>query len=180
MSEPVIDTSRTLEIGYSRGKLALYALGAASFVAVGVWMIGQETPSSRHSLEATQFWGYVTVVFFAFMFLIAVGRLLTARGAVISLTPRGFRDQRVSSDIVPWKAIADIQTWKSYGQPIMVLALHPGEEEKLRLTRIARWTRGANARLGADGLSIAAHGTSINHDALVAAAVAYRARHGRA
>lgn len=178
MSQDTIDTSGTVVVGYSRRKLALYAIGSAAFVAAGLWMIGIDKPIGRSSPETVRFWGYAAVAFFGLMLLYSASLLLRARSAVISLSPQGLRDVRVSLDTVPWASIASIGTWAYSGQRIMVLTLHPGEEAKLRLTRLARWTRSANAQLGADGLSITAQGTDIGHDALLAATTAFARRYG--
>jgi hypothetical protein len=55
----------------------------------------------------------------------------------------------------------------------MVLAVDPEVESKLRLTRTAAWTRGANRALGADGLCITTNGLGISHDKLLKTAMAY-------
>lgn len=178
MSGTAIDTSQTMEIGYSRGKLVFFTLGAAAFVATGFWMIGLEKGSGRYSAEQAHLIGYLSIAFFGAIFLLALARLFKAQGTVLTLSPEGMTDVRVSCDVVPWRAIARIGTWQAYGQRIMVLGLHPGEEERLRLTRMARWTRGANAKLGADGLSISVQGTTIGYNDLMAATVAYARRYG--
>jgi hypothetical protein len=55
----------------------------------------------------------------------------------------------------------------------MVLAVDPEVEGKLHLSRIARWSRGANKRLGADGLCVTAQGLKIDYDELWSTAMAY-------
>jgi len=42
-------------------------------------------------------------------------------------------------------------------------------------SRIARWSRGANRALGADGLCVAAQGLTIKFDSLLALSMAYAA-----
>jgi hypothetical protein len=82
--------------------------------------------------------------------------LLSVSGPVVTVTPEGIRDTRVAAEVIPWSAITGISTWQYRGQKIMVLAVDPATESGLTLTRIARWSRGANRALGADGLCIAA------------------------
>lgn len=178
MADTAIDTSQALEIAYSPLKLVLAAMGCAGFVIAGFWMIGLDAVKGRYSIETAHLVGYLSILFFGAILLLVVWRLITRKGAVLTLSPEGLRDMRVSHDVIPWPAIARISTWQSHGQRIMVLGLHPGEEAKLRLTRLARVTRGANAKLGADGLSIAAQGTAIKHDDLMAATIAYAQRYG--
>jgi hypothetical protein len=47
-----------------------------------------------------------------------------------------------------------------------VISVAPAVEERLGLTRMARWTRGANRSLGADGLCIGAQGLPLSFDDL--------------
>ncbi len=61
----------------------------------------------------------------------------------------------------------------------MIVGINPEDEAKLKLTRVARMTRAANASLGADGLAVAAQGAKISHDALLEATIAYAERYGR-
>jgi hypothetical protein len=178
MADATIDTSATLEIRNNPWKQLLYVIGAAAFVAVG-WFMTQATPStSRQSAETIRLFGWLSIAFFGFCLLVLAWRLLTQHGPVITLTPAGFHDIRVTHDVVRWSAVQSIGTWQRQGSKVMVVALKPGEEEKLRLTTIARMSRGANARLGADGLAITAQGTTVDHETLMRTAVAYAERHG--
>lgn len=171
-----IDTTLTREIAASPVRLAMMALASTAFV-VGGWFMAQATASTtRHSADLINIIGYAAMAVFGLFLVIALHRLITQRGTVITISPAGLTDIRVASDIVPWHAIASLATWENQGQRIMVVSLKPGEEEKLSLTRMARMTRGANARLGADGLAVAAQGTKISHDELMSIAIAY-ARH---
>lgn len=179
MAEHGIDTSRTLEIEAAPWKLALFALGGATFVGLGYWMSQATAGTGRQSIEWIHFWGWVSMAFFGPVTLLLLWRLLTERGTVITFSPAGLSDIRVLPDTIPWTAVASIRTWQYSGNEIMIVGLHPGEEDKLHLSRIARWTRGANARLGADGLAINAQGTRISHDRLIQTAIAYAEAHGR-
>jgi hypothetical protein len=178
VSEPSIDPKQTREIPAAPLKLLLLLLGAVAFVLGSYFMTSATVDTDRHSAEKVQLIGYLGLAFFGPCALLIAWRLLTQRGPVITLSPQGFRDVRVSHDVVPWRAIASIGTWTHSGQRIMVLGMKSGEEEKLKLTRIARMSRGANARLGADGLAITAQGTKINHDDLIATTTAYVQAHG--
>lgn len=112
------------------------------------------------------------------MLLAAVGRLVTALRPVLTLSAAGLRVARISGDLGPWRAIASIDISAYHGQPIIVLGLHPGEERNLRLKPMVRWTRHANAVLGADGLSMTWQGMRTGHDALPAAMTAFASRYG--
>lgn len=103
----------------------------------------------------------------------AVWRLLTVRGAVITIMPEGIRDTRVAAELIPWSAITGISTWQYNRQKTLVLAVDPAAENKLTLTRIARWTRAPNRALGADGLCIVATGLNISYDKLLRTCMAH-------
>lgn len=175
-----IDTSGTIAIEQSPWKMLMLLFGSLAFVAAGWWMIGATERTGRQSLETIHFFGWASIVFFGLCALILLWRLATVRGPVITLTPEGIRDTRVSSDIIPWTAIRSITTWSHKGTSAMVLGLRAGEEEKLKLSAITRMTRGANKALGADGLSIVATGTKISHDRLMDTAIAYARRYADA
>jgi hypothetical protein len=176
---PSIDTNATLVIEKAPMKLAGAALGSAAFVAAGAFMTQATTGTSRYSADSVVLWGWVTVVFFGFCLLMILWRLLTQQGPIITLSPHGILDVRVTHVVVPWQSVARIFTWSHSGQSIMIVGLHPGEEQKLKLTTVARVSRRANAALGADGLAITSQGTKFSHDALMNTAIAYAQAHGR-
>ena len=126
-----------------------------------------------HASLYQEFMAYVGVVFFGLCTIIGLWRLLSVSGPVVTITPGGIRDTRVAAEVIPWSAITGISTWQYRGQKIMVLAVDPATESRLTLTRIARWSRGANRALGADGLCIATTGLSIKYDALFQACLAH-------
>lgn len=179
MQATEIDTTATRDIAASPGRLLMLALGSLAFVVGGWYMIEATSGTTRYSREMIALVGYASMAFFGFCLAIAIQRLLTQRGTVITISPDGLRDVRVSPDLIPWAAIQSLSTWQMQGQQVMVVAMKPGEEEKLTLTRIARMSRGANARLGADGLAVTAQGTKIGHDELMATTIAYAQRYGQ-
>jgi hypothetical protein len=172
-----IDTSRTIEIAYSPWKmLGLLAAGVV-LTALSVVIAFELVPgvharaSDFHKLAA-----YVGMPFFGLCSIIAAWRLATQRGPAVTITPAGIRDVRVAAEPIPWSAVRGISTWQFQRQKIMVLAVDPAVERALTLTAIARSTRAMNARLGADGLCIAATGLKIAYDTLFETACAYAAR----
>jgi hypothetical protein len=174
-----IDTRRPVEIEASSVRmLGLAALGVLMTVASALIAL-HAVPVPQDSL--VEFAGYAAAVFFAACTVLAVWRTFTTHGPVVTITREGIRDVRVAAEVVPWSAVHDVKVWESNGQRIMVLAVDPAIEAGLTLTRIARWTRGANRALGADGLCITAQGLKIGFDALLATSLAYaRAWHSGA
>jgi hypothetical protein len=94
--------------------------------------------------------------------MLLLWRAFTTHGAVVAITPEGIRDGRVAAELIAWSAVSDIAIWENRAQPVMVLAVDPAVEAGLTLTRVARWTRGANRALGADGLCVTAQERQIS------------------
>lgn len=108
--------------------------------------------------------GAVGVIFFGLGTIVWLWRQFNSRGPVLTISAEGIRDLRIAPETIPWRAIRKIYTWEYSGQRILVLDVDPETERTLHLSFIARWTRGANRKLGADGLCIAAHGLKIDYD----------------
>ena len=164
-----MDTARKIAIAGSPTKLALLAI-------LGVVMTGLSAVLAFLNLDlglAAKIIGWIGTVFFGLCTLIALWRGLMERGPVITISPEGIRDTRVSASVVPWRAITGISTWSFQGQQAMVLAVDSAIERTLGLSLIARWSRGANRALGADGLAITASGVKIDYDALLETSLAY-------
>ncbi len=165
-----IDTSKTIEVRGSRLKLVLLGILGTAMTAGCAWVAwaGLASPGSFAQLAI-----WIGVPFFGLCTLIGLRRLFTAEHVVLMLSPEGIRDTRVAAEVIPWAAVRGLGTWAMQGQKVLVLDVDPEAEKRLTLTRMARWTRGANAKLGADGLCIAATGLEIGYDALLDAATAY-------
>jgi hypothetical protein len=167
-----IDTTQTIEINGSMAKL----LG---LVALGVIMTGGAAAvafldlSDMRRGDFVKFIAYFGVPFFGLCTLIGIKRLFSAGTPVVTISPAGIVDTRVAKTLIPRQAVERISTWAHAGQKVMVLAVTPAAEEKLQLTTIAKWSRAANAKLGADGLCVTAQGLQISYDTLYATSVAY-------
>src|SRR5262245_27018975 len=167
------DTSRTLIVEGSPTKLlGLVSLGVL-MTALSIMLA--VLPDARIA-DFARIWGYAGAAFFGLCTGIAFWRLFTAPRAVITISPEGICDTRVAAELIPWSAITGISTWQYGHQKIMVLAMKPGVEDRLGLTRVARWTRSANRALGADGLCVTAVGLKIDYDTLLHTSLGYYAR----
>jgi len=142
--------------------LALIMAAAGVFVAMNPLLDGPVTRTV----------GYATAALFGAAMVVALRRL-SERGPVITITPAGICDRRVAPELIPWSAIHDIGVWEYRGQALMVLAIDPLVEAGLSLTARARWARGPNRAVGADGLCVTAHGLKIGFAELVRTSVAY-------
>lgn len=169
-----IDTTRTITYAGSPWKLMALVLAGVALVGASAFLLTIETyKGSSHVPLFVRVFGAIGVVFFGLTLLIAIARLLKSGRAVVTLAPQGLRDIRVAPDFVPWHAIERIATWERLGNAVMVVSVRPDVEKALRLTPIARWTRGANTSLGADGLCVAHTGLDTGYATLLATTVAY-------
>jgi hypothetical protein len=165
----MIDTRRAVEIEASPVRM----LG---FVVIGILMTAVSAAIALRALpnvapgSLAEFYGRAGTVFFAGCTVVILWRALTMRGPVVTITHEGIRDRRVAAEIIPWSAVSDIGVWEYRGQRVMVLAVDPTVEAGLNLTRIARWTRGANRALG---LCVTALGLKVGFDELLETSSAY-------
>ena len=139
------------------GGLAMTALAAA----MAFRMSDDIKPGSLPELM-----GYVGLILFGFITIYTLWRVAATRGPVLTLTQTGIIDTRVAAEEIPWSSVRTLSTWTMHRQKILVLDIDPEVEAGLSLTRIARWSREPNKRLGADGLCVAARGLKIDHDRL--------------
>ncbi len=160
-------THTTVEIKGSPMKLiGLVLTGILLTAASGAIAVG--TIPVRAGNLLAQPVGWVGLVFFGAGTLLIGWRFLKSSKTVVTLSPDGILDTRVSERPIPWAAIQDVDVWSMHRQNIIVLSVPPEIESALSLTPIARWSRSANKKLGADGLCVTAQGLKISHDALLA------------
>lgn len=149
----VIDTKQTYGFGQSPWKMGLVVLGCVGFVVASVLMIIGVIDGRRFGLDASTI-GWIGAVVFGVFLLLALWRLISTRGPVVTVSPRGLHDTRISAKMIPWEEVLGVSIWQMSNQKIIVVAVTPETEQSIGLTRMAKWTRGANRSLGADGLCI--------------------------
>lgn len=170
--EPLMDTSKTIEIFQSPWRMVVFlALGLAMTLLSAVLLSVPISSSANAAFVAAVAW--IGVAFFGACTVLMLWRWISARGPVIVLTPYEWRDNRISASAVPWTAVRSIGTWSYQGQSLVVVSIDPDVEARIGLTRIASWTRSANAALGADGLCVGPQGLKTNFAELLALFTAY-------
>ena len=160
-----IDTSRTIEFHASSTRLLTLLMFSAMSMGIAAALAFRLFPNLPADPAAVSA-GWTGILFFGFCAAVAIWRLLGQRGPVVTLSPQGLRDARVAAETIPWNAIRGISTWQMQRQMVLVVAVDPAIEERLTLTRLARWTRSANRRMGADGLIVSAHGLQVGYPTL--------------
>lgn len=168
----MIDTSRPLEIrGSPLKNFGLGLLGIVMTSLCGAIAFGQFANVAPGSFR--EFISFAGLIFFGLCTILIFWRAFALTGPIVTLAPEGIRDIRLAAELIPWTAVRGISTWTSHGQKMMVLSVAPGTQERLTLTRIARWARSANTVLPADGLCIAAQGLAMDYDRLLERTIAY-------
>ncbi|MGF1650294.1 MAG: STM3941 family protein [Hyphomicrobiaceae bacterium] len=161
----------------SRGTTWLVLSGMALIVVCALLAFGA-IDSPRASAFEAKLVGWIGLIFFSYCLAGIIWRAATVRGPVITLSPEGLRDVRVAAEPIPWTAITGLSTWSFAGQKIMVVAIEPDVEARLTLTTLARSTRSANAKLGANGLCITPTGLDVTYDDLFEASRTYLDHYG--
>lgn len=159
------DTSQKIEIQASTTRqLVLLAFGGMSFT-LATLLTFDLIPSMRSDPAAAST-GYFGMAFFGLCAAVAIWRLVAQRGAMVTISPQGLRDVRVAAETIPWSAIRSISTWQMQRQMVLMVVIEPETEQRLTLTRVARWMRTANRAHGADGFVVSAHGLRIGYPTL--------------
>lgn len=101
-----------LTIRQSRRKIALACLGAAGFVALGIWFISapEQASSSRASPQEVLVVGWLCILFFSACLI--SGLAVLARPATISFDRSGMTVTTIwKSYKRPWSALSNFQIW---------------------------------------------------------------------
>jgi hypothetical protein len=168
-----MDVSRPIEVYQSLWRTALLAVLGFAMTALAAALLLVPMPPGFEA-EFVAIAGWIGLVFFGACTLLILWRGFTVRGPVLVLSPSGWHDSRVSASAVPWTAVQDIKTWSFQGQRIIVVTVDPETESRIGLTVLVRWSRGANAAVGADGLCVNSSGLTMGHDALLALFLRFR------
>ena len=133
-------------------------LAAGGVTAVCAWMIYAHPGSGRRAVTPgsfAEFAAYVGVAFFALCAVLMVPKLFQ-RGPVVSVGPRGIYDRRLSTDWIPWDAIAGITPVRIQRQRMLVLQVDPSADKSLPWTNRARRMARLNRAFGPYGYWMAA------------------------
>ncbi len=159
----------------SRWRVAFIFLGAAGFVALGLWMVGAfgDVPSSlRHSAGYTITIGWLCISFFGLCAVAMVKRLFDRR-AQLQIGPSGIVWSPWSDKLIPWSEITDITTWSYKGQKAIIL--HLGNPDHFPGRGLAAKLAGANQKLTGGDISISLTGTNRNYESALSAIAEFRA-----
>ena len=157
--------------------------GPMALVVLGVFMTGISLAIALGlfgELRAGDFMIYIAwfgVAFFGLALFGAIRSMMTMNGVVVTLSPQGIRDIRISKEPIPWADIRDITTWSYRTQKLMVLKVDADTRKRLGFGAMARWGNRMSRMLGADGMCITAQGLKIRYRDLFDTSMAYWQAH---
>jgi hypothetical protein len=105
--------------------------------------------------------------------------LVQGRVVILTITPDGILDSRLSPDVIPWRTVewVDFRQLVKY-QKAAALTLREGWTP--RLTRLAAWVLGVDNACGLSGLVIGLEGLDQNPDEIFTTIAHYHAQYGGA
>jgi hypothetical protein len=149
---------------YKRTKLALYALGCAAFVALGLFLVtevAQDASYSRHYAALPV--GLASLAFFGIGLMVIVARFIDRRDILV-IDDRGIRDLRLGINTIPWKDIQSITEYTVKRQTFF--AIQVDEPTRYVENSGKRFMLKANRIAGFSPLNVSAHGLGISPDEL--------------
>jgi hypothetical protein len=160
-----------LEIAPALWKTLLLGGLCSGFIGIGYWMI------SRPDVDPISYFiGWVSMLFFGACGILWIIQTIRYRGAVIVIDGEGILDRRVSDRAIPWTEVDSVSIWSMDAQRCIILKLDEAFDRGFATKAITRLTRGANRKLGADGITINPAGLEIGFDALLDAIITSKTR----
>lgn len=113
------------------------------------------------------------VAFFGLCTVLIFSRAFGKGRPTLTMSPRGFSFNGVSSEIIPWRDVTNVGHWKMQGTRMIVVGVTEDVWRSPHITRSARWSRSANKALGADGLAIPSTGMPVSFEEMLSTFLAY-------
>ncbi len=121
-------------IELSKGKILLLVIGAAVFVALGIWMYllnpaWIESQPRFNDPLLTHGIGIVSVVFFGLCAIVGIKKLFERRpGLILSAAGLSDNSSGVSAGLIPWDEIEGFDVFKIRRQKLLVVKLADPEK----------------------------------------------------
>jgi hypothetical protein len=161
-----------LSARYRLGELALYALGAALFVALGLFFLTVKAPEPGSTNWVAFTVGVVTALVFGFLLIAAVVRILDRR-QILVIDDEGIRDLRLGPHVIPWTEIHGILEYPVNPEAFFLaqayFAIEVDNPRRFVSTSFLRSLLQANRIFGFPGLNIGSQGLDVSRNALRAA-----------
>ncbi len=161
---PALPTG-AIEIEASSMPAVIALLSGLTMTVLSAIVAFRDSPDGVKS-DFVQYSGYAGLLIGPLATALHFWRISKNKGAVVTLSGTGIRDTRIAPEEIPWAGIYSMATWDFQRQKALVFSVDPDIEAGLTTTFMARWSRKANKRYGADGLVVSASGLQIDHDSL--------------
>ncbi len=145
----------------SRWRISLLLAGALGFVAIGVWLLRLEGPTTERTLAA---WAAIAV--FGAFFLIGLPRLFQ-QGVALRIDPQGVWWRQWSDQTIPWSAIERMSVGEIRHQRFACLFLR--DPRAFPSSTVLGKLASANKAMGFGDLALNTTGTDQSFDAMMAA-----------
>ncbi|KMO41303.1 hypothetical protein VQ02_06040 [Methylobacterium variabile] len=169
----------TIDLPATRLRLAGLLLASGGFAAACAWMLLAAPSSPAYAVPGSlkQFFVACGLVLFGLGIPLVLRELLR-RGPVVSVSAEGLFDRRLSTDWIPWHAIAAVDEVAIGRQGFLQLQVRPGLADHLPWTRRGRWHTRLNGLYGG-GYWIAGQGVRGGTSAVLDAIARVRANRVR-
>jgi hypothetical protein len=172
-------------IELSKGKILLLVIGAAAFVALGIWMYRldpawiESQPRFNNPL-ITHGIGIVSVVFFGLCGILGIKKMFDRRpGLILSAAGLSDNSSGVSAGVIPWDEIEGFGVFKIRSQKLLVIRLTDPEKYIQAGGPGRRALRAMNFKLCGSPFTIASNSLKISFDDLVSLCNVYREKYGK-
>lgn len=179
-----MDSGDETIIALSKKKLMLILLGAAGFVAAGVWMFSLDDASilSRRRFNDPLYvhgLGLLSIVFFGSCGLFALKKLFDQKPALV-LNNSGFVDNSssASAGFIPWSEVVGAEIFEIQQQKMLVIKVRNPEEYIARGSSLKRTLNKANYKMVGSPISISSGALAINFSELVSLFDQYQRKYG--
>jgi hypothetical protein len=149
-----------------RSKILVMTLGSVAMAALGLAMSADVIPVRAGTVSRVVL--SVGGVFFAAV-AIFWAQQLSIRGAAIEVSRIGFRDTRLSQQLIPWTAFERIGVHRAYRQRMLVLHLHRGALATIKRPALRIVLDSCNTLFGLSGVYVNPKALSGTIDDILAA-----------
>lgn len=155
----------------------LGAIGSSAFVAVGAYLCAGSllpsvfadpiaSPSRRILVFVT---GALSVLFFGFVLVYFVGRLLSFRRPILEVGPEGILDRAsvLSAGFVPWEEVEDARVRRFLGYRYLGVRVRDPQALLARQGPAKRWLMGVNQEIVGTPVNVPLGALAVREDALI-------------
>jgi len=170
-----IDPSQTVDIGAS----ALQLLGSFALTVLASLGIGAAVWLNAEILTTVALIAFLigTAVLVGLSFVLA--RLMFRSNApVVTISPDGVCDRRLSDDTVSWRDIENIRPRRSGQVPVIELVLSKEADKALSYKPLPRLLRSYHRLSSSVRFNVSAHGLKMSHKQMLETLEAYAQAHG--